>query len=246
SKGDKIQELLIVWPDGKRTKITDVKPNQRLLVEYEKTAELYIDKEENSTSLLDKEKNEMFEHRENVFDDFDREVLLPNKMSQLGPFIGVGDANADGLNDFFVGGASGQSGALLLQTEDGVVKTIDQPWESDAVCEDLGSVFVDIDGDSDLDLYVVSGGNEASLASENLMDRIYENKGNGKFSKYNGVLPNSGSGQVIVAEDYDQDGDMDLFLPGRQVPGNYPMPPKSSILQNKKGTFIDVTSKVCP
>ena len=245
-KGDKIKELLIVWPDGKRTIMTGVKPNKRLLVEYEKLAELHVDKEETMPPLLEKGKNKMFEHRENLFDDFDREVLLPNKMSQLGPFIGVGDANADGLDDFFVGGALGQPGSLLLQTEYGFVKTIDQPWKYDAVCEDLGSVFVDIDGDSDLDLYVVSGGNEAILASENLMDRIYENNGNGKFSKYNGVLPNSGSGQAIVAEDYDQDGDMDLFLPGRQIPGNYPMSPKSSILQNKKGVFIDVTSKICP
>ena len=204
----------------------DIKPNQRLVIDYEKSADLYLEKDKKELSLLENVDNALFVHKENVFDDYKREVLLPNKMSRLGPFISAGDVNDDGLDDFFVGGAIGQAGALLLQSEDGFVKSIDQPWESDAACEDLGSVFVDIDGDNDLDLYGASGGYQREAGDARYRDRLYLNDGKGFFVKAaESQLPDlrTSTGAVAAADEPPSPSDTSL----RPLPPP-PLPPPPS------------------
>ena len=187
--------------------------------------------------------------QEREFDDFSRQPLLPNKLSQLGPGVAVADINGDGRDDLFLGGACGWPGALYLNEEGrGYGGDIDGPFDPDAISEDMGALFFDCDGDGDQDLYVVSGGYEAKEGSSLLRDRLYLNDGRGNLSKAEDRLPDlRDSGGPVAAADFDRDGSIDLFVGGRMIPGRYPVSPKSRILRNDgSGKFSDVTSEIAP
>jgi len=190
-----------------------------------------------------------FIHRENKFVDFKREFLVPYELSKQGPPITKGDVNKDSLEDVFIGGASGQSGVLYLQQSDGVFKpAMQQPWVNDALSEDTGCRLFDADNDGDLDLYVVSGGSEWAMMGTELQDRLYENDGNGNYKKLGNALPQEVySGSCITANDFDKDGDLDLFVGARTIPGNYPLSAGTMLLRNDWDTinrvvhFTDIT-----
>ncbi len=179
-------------------------------------------------------------HQENDFDEFSDEILLPHNVSQNGPFSDAGDVNNDGLEDFFIGGAIGQSGVLFTQNSDGrFTRSLSQPWDSDKDSEDLGCLFVDIDNDNDLDLYITSGGSEYQSGHRFLKDRLYINDGVGNFSKSNSALPDiRESSQVVKASDVDSDGDLDLFVGMRLVANSYTYPATSYLLLNEGGRFV--------
>ncbi len=178
-------------------------------------------------------------HADDEFDDFAQQPLLPNKLSQFGPGMAWGDVDSDGDSDLFLGGGSGHPGQLWIHQAQGTFQRSDNPcFAEHAEREDLGALFVDVDGDLDLDLYVVSGG----TGDGSRQDRLYLNQGLGQFRYDEQALPKEDlSGSVVVAGDYDRDGDLDLFVGSRVVPGSYPLPPRSQLLRNDKGTFTDAT-----
>ena len=158
--------------------------------------------------------------------------------------------NNDGLEDFYIGGAKDQPGALFTQTSHGSFKrTNENLFEKDKESEDMGSTFFDADGDGDIDLYVCSGGNEFSNVSASLMDRLYINDGRGNFTKSKQVLPTSSfeSTSTVQGADYDNDGDQDLFVGVRVFPFFYGAPMNGYILNNDgKGNFKNVTGEIAP
>ena len=237
---DEVYFIEVIWPQGEHTFHQSIQTNSLNKIVLELPI-ISAPMELHSKPLLQKQAFSNFIHRENSYDDFEQEVLIPHKMSQLGPMITKGDVNGDGKTDFFIGGARNQVGQLFIQTTSGFKKATNQPWKEDQSEEDLGGTFFDFDSDGDLDLYVVSGGNEKKINP----DRLYTNDGKGVFQKatFDGLTE---SGQSVFAFDFDQDNDLDLFIPGRQKPGRYPESPKSIILENKKGKFKDITLKVAP
>ncbi|MFW5760950.1 MAG: FG-GAP repeat domain-containing protein, partial [Cyclobacteriaceae bacterium] len=186
-------------------------------------------------------------YRENEFNDFKYQVLLPHKMSQEGPAVAVADVNGDNLDDFYIGGAKGFAGKLFIQKTNGTFRESNAPWAADTDSEDAGAVFFDANGNGHPDLYVVSGGYEFTGENPALQDRLYLNDGQGNFSKAKDALPQFlVSGSCVVPSDFDKDGDIDLFVGGRQVPDQYPLPAKSVLLRNDGGKFTDVTAKLAP
>ena len=190
-------------------------------------------------------------HHETLYDDFKREPLLPARLSQMGPGLAIGDVNGDGREDLFLSGARGSIGSLMLSGGRGTWKSPEDlfpPWNTDAECEQLGVLLFDADGDGDLDLFVVSGSDEAPAGDESYRSRLYLNDGKGGFTHAapDQVPDLHDSGSVAAAADYDRDGDLDLFVGGRCVPGQYPLTPHSRLLQNDHGTFRDVTERDAP
>ncbi len=189
-----------------------------------------------------------YAHKEDDYRDFDNERLLPWRLSAPGPYIAAGDVNGDKLEDFYIGGSAGTTGALFVQQAGGqFVRTSQVAWNIDALYEDAGAAIFDADGDGDNDLFVASGGNNAPAGSEKYRPRLYLNDGKGNFTKAEQALPAiSDSGSAVETFDYDSDGDPDLFLGGWCVPGKYPATPGSHLLRNDKGTFTDVTAQIAP
>lgn len=239
-----IDRVEVVWPNQKKQLITAVQPNQKLIL-FEKDATLEVKENKPINTKLFQEVTAIdFKHKENNYNDFKREVMLPHMLSTLGPKLAVGDVNGDGLGDVFIGGAKGASAGLFIQTrKGGFIRSDKIDGESDAASEDMGALFFDADGDKDLDLYVVSGGNEFEKSDPALKDRLYINRGKGNFVKSKNCLPDFiSSGSVVKAADYDNDGDKDLFVGGRVLPNEYPYAPNSYLLENNgKGVFKEVT-----
>lgn len=243
---DKVEELKVKWPNGKITSLKNVKADQRILVRQDES-QLTTISTPLPAALLEEKALALganYEQQEIPYDDFEKEVLIPHTYSQLGPGIAVGDANGDGREDFFIGGARDFPGRIFTQSATGNFKETNQlALERDLKYEDMDAAFFDADGDGDQDLYVVSGSNEWEQGSPWYQDRLYLNDGKGNFIKNATALPTMHtSGSCVRPCDFDKDGDLDLFVGGRIVPGKYPLPARSYLLQNDAGSFSDVTA----
>jgi len=253
AKDQIIDSLKVQWGDGKVQVLTSINANQCLTL-HAADARLVQKKKEIKDHIFKEITDDVpygFTHIEDFFDDYKAQVLLPYKLSQVGPFIASGDVNNDKLDDFFIGNASGSSGKLFIQNRDGSFRIQKGPWEQDSIYEDAGCLFFDADNDGDLDLFVVSGGNEFPEGSGNYNSRLYINDGKGNFTKSKNAIPLiTTSGSCVKAIDFDNDGDLDLFIGGRQIPGKYPFPARSYILENRTVNgvvkFADVTREVAP
>lgn len=251
----KADSIVVQWPNGQRSFL--VNPAGPLLQFSEADARLENRNAKSNTggfwvkAINADSVGIDFMHQENEFVDFKVEVLLPYQLSKLGPAMAKGDVNGDGLDDVFFGGASHQFGVLYLQKADGKFEGAQaQPWRQNVACEQVNALFLDADRDGDLDLYVVSGGNEFDEQAPEYRDHLYINDGKGVLHEEVLALPSmKNPKQCVAATDIDGDGDIDLFVGGRAIPGSFPMPARSYILRNdSQGAivkFTDVTAEWC-
>ncbi|MBC7570830.1 MAG: VCBS repeat-containing protein, partial [Spirosoma sp.] len=245
----RIDSLRIVWPTGKTQVLISPKADQVLTLREADANATYKISAPAPALFRETKSPVVFADPVITTNDFKRQPLMVNAQSFGGPCMTKADVNADGLDDVFVGGGSGQAGALLLGQKAGGFSRKPQPaFDTDRACADADAVFFDANGDTFPDLYVCSGGYGDLLPDDNsLQDRLYLNDGKGNFTKTN-VLPRMLTSTACVrVADVNGDGRPDLFVGGRVVPGRYPEPPRSYLLVNgKNGTFIDQTAQLAP
>lgn len=270
-----VDSLTVIWPDRRFEVLTAVAADQMIELSQEDAAGRY-DYDAGNGGLQPRERQQRQEgqegqqrpetwtgffedvtssvsidytHRENTFFDYNREPLIPHKLSTEGPALAVGDVDGDGLDDVYIGGAKWQAGRLFLQRRDGTFRPInDAVFRADSLAEDVDAAFFDANGDGFLDLYVVSGGNEFWGDAEALRDRLYVNDGRGGLRRAPDALPAFfENGCCVAPGDFNADGYPDLFVGSRVVSRNYGLTPRSYLLQNDgAGRFTDVTDAVAP
>ncbi len=245
---DKIDSVQIIWPNNKLTKLDNVKVNQTLAFNQSEATEIFsISKKETKNTLLKEvSRNTLVAHQENNHVDFDYEGLIYKKLSQEGPALAVGDVNGDGNEDVFIGGAKGQPGQLYVHKGNGRFTSKKQIVFTDhSEYEDTSAALFDADGDGDLDLMVGSGGNDVR-EQRTYRPRLYINDGIGRFSKYQKTLPSTFKNIASISPtDFDNDGDIDVFIGSRSVVGVYGVDPDHLFLENQgDGTFVDATERL--
>ncbi|MFC5625447.1 VCBS repeat-containing protein [Algoriphagus winogradskyi] len=245
---ESIDSLVVLWPNGTQSKIGSTESNQHITITQDSSQTEFLSNEEIEKTPYDEVSTALginYESAAISYNDFNRQGLLPMKHSSLGPGIAVGDVNGDGLDDFYLSGSTGQPGQIFIQKNTG--EFISEALKGSGSSVEMGALLFDSDGDNDLDLYVVSGGSRYDAESQVYQDVLYINNGRGSFHADSLLLPKLvSSGSLVTASDYDQDGDLDLFVGGRIKPGRYPEPPMSYLLENINGTFVDVTEALAP
>jgi hypothetical protein len=241
----KIDSLQVIWPNSKSQTIKKVVLNTTINLSIADAKTDYAIKTTQPKALFKEVKSNFVAHKENDYIDFDYEGLISKMLSQEGPSLSVGDINGDGNEDVFIGGAKGQPGKIYINKGNNSFSvTAQKALDTDANFEDTAASFFDADGDGDLDLLVGSGGNERTSPA-NYQNRLYLNNGKGVFVKSSTIIPSANTNvSVIAPNDFDNDGDVDVFVGSRSVPGVYGIDPKHLLLENDgKGNFSNVIDK---
>ena len=248
---DKILKLEVCWPNGKRETILEPEKNQSLILSIDNAAYYKTDRNVPPQLFVDMTEDSIipYWHIHNNQNDFRQERLLPHKLSSQGPRMAKADVNGDGFMDIFIPGGKDMASSLFIQKSNGRFEESNLlVFGTTKQNEVVNAHFFDLEGDGDADLYLVMGGNEFETGSNLYQDQLYINNGKGNFELSHNALPRMDqSSLAITSADIDRDGDLDLFVGGRLIPGNYPRQPESTILENMgDGTFKKATERFGP
>jgi enediyne biosynthesis protein E4 len=242
-----VDSVIITWPSLQATTLLQPAINKLHTIDQKNVAKKIAPPTVGLPKpLLEKQTCTFDKHQEDDFIDayYDRNV--PQFISKEGPKAATADVNGDGLEDIYIGGAANQPGQLYLQTNKGFVKKPQKEFELYASFEDVAAVFFDADGDKDIDLLVGAGGNNAPPNSFQLVNRLYINDSKGNFTLDRGAFPATANNTAVaMANDFDNDGDIDLFVGSRSISENYGPTPQSYLYVNDgKGKFSDKTLEI--
>ena len=245
-KNQSIDSLQTIWPNGKTQTMYAPPIDTTLVISYEEAiVEDWKAASESKRKVFSEVENSIESQKEDLYVDFFYEGMLIKMLSKEGPVMDNADVNGDGLDDIYIGGSTGQPGRLFIQKNGKLLLKENLAFDNTSKYEDTCANFFDADSDGDMDLFVGSGGNNITVGERQMSDRIYINDGSGNFQRHATSLPfNSFNSSVVIPFDIDRDGDLDLFVGSRSLPGVYGLSPQSFIYRNDgEGNFQDLTAR---
>lgn len=243
-----VDSLKIVWPNRQMQTLYNLKANTTQLLKQANANQIFTPITSTVKPLFAEVNiaSGNLEHKEDNFIDFNIEKLMPKMLSSEGPKMAVADVNGDGNDDIFVCGAKDDYSKLYIASKNntGYVESKQKILSATNTSDNTDAVFFDADKDGDQDLFLVYGGNEIKLGSIYLLPKLFLNDGKGNFTRSTNLPFLNISASCIAVNDYDKDGDEDIFIGARCIPGVYGISPKSVMLQNLgKGNFEDATAQ---
>ena len=246
---DTIDSMLVQWSSGKIQRLYSIKGNRKLKL-FEKDAGVEVERKQKINTPIFNDYSEKINpkifHKENIFNDFNREPLMPYMLSNEGPALALADINLDGFQDLFLGSSSFNKSRIFMGSKSGNFNLAKgHEIYKDSISEDVDALFFDADNDNDLDLYVVSGGNEFPLRYNSVKDRLYILNDKGIYELDTLSLPEIyQNGSIVRSSDFDNDGDLDLFVGGRSIPGKYGFSPRHYLLENDGNGKFRINNKI--
>jgi hypothetical protein len=238
-----VDSLKIVWPDQTTQTQYNVTTNQNITIVTDNNQPV-SKKELKSNQIFTKVKNSgiNFTHNEDNYLDFNRQKLIPYQISDRGPAIAVGDLNTDGKEDIFFGGSKFRPAQIFIQNDSVFNRVNYPPISNDSISEDVVAVISDFNNDKLNDLIIGSGGGDFYNEMDPLKDRYFVQT-DSIFSKE--MMPTYfGNTSVIRPFDYDNDGDLDVFIGSYAATNDFGGDETSYLLENDKGTFAIVETPI--
>jgi len=246
---DRVPLLTVLWPSGHRQSFAHLLADRIYTVEEPSGPRpIPVASGAEATPLFESKTLTGFAHQHTPLDEFAREPSLPWQLSRSGPPLALADLDGDSIDDFYLGGSTLRAGVIGMNRSNGPVKIASIPRSAPSLpTEDAGAVFLDVNLDGLLDLYITSARAGVESNSKAPRDRLFFSSADGTWQESPaGFVPEGESSGVVVALDFDHDDDLDLFVGGRSISGRYPLPTRSRLLRNENGRLVDVTSQLAP
>ncbi|MCM4163762.1 MULTISPECIES: VCBS repeat-containing protein [unclassified Arenibacter] len=240
-----VDSLKIVWPNKTFQVLKEVATNQSLVISPENTSPFnYNSLIPSSKKMFNKVTGNLginFEHVEDNYLDINRQKLIPYQISDRGPALAIGDLNGDGKKDLFFGGSKYIPSRIFLQGDTTYLENKIAIIANDSIKEDITAVIADLNKDGMSDLVIGTGGGDFYNEMTPLTDSYYLQNTNG-FEP--GVLPEYFENTAVIREnDFDNDGDLDLFVGNNAITNDFGNIPNSFLLRNDQGRFSVLENK---
>ncbi|MFN4764240.1 FG-GAP-like repeat-containing protein [Gillisia sp. Q332] len=241
----KVDSLVIVWPDKSYETLRNIQVNQTLEITPGKSEGIFEFGPVNKKRVLfEKIKDNLgidYTHQEDSFLDFNAQKLIPYKISDRGPATAVGDLNMNGKNDIYFGSSKYFPSAVYEQRDTSFVLKSPEVILKDSINEDVSAIIGDFSNNSKNDLLIGTAGGNFYGKAKPLLDKLYLKKDS--FFLESELPLIYGNSSVIKANDFDKDGDLDLFIGSNAVSYDFGNIPTSYLLTNSKGKFSIVKNE---
>ncbi len=249
-----IRRLTVIWPSGQEQTFENLAVDRRFTITESATAAPVGSTDAKAAvtgqfAEVGRETGLAWASREEPVEETYLQKLIPQRLNRHGPGLAVGDIDGSGRNSVVIGGTTADPLRLLRDDGSGHFVSASVAGAATGTSLNDGPVLLfDADGDGRADLLVTKGGTTQPAGAPEYQPRLLLNDGAGGFlpAPAGALPPMAIAAGAVAAADFDHQGRLGVFIGGRVLPGQYPLPPESVLLANRGGRFEDVTDALAP